>query len=484
MEIKTRQFKAVARQELNNPNSRIFLDLLPVVLSSLRQLAMASFPDPEAAQRLGGIIRAEALSRLPELLEQFEKNALKAGAKVFWAGDAHAANAYILELARNNQVDFVTKGKSMVTEEMGINEVLEKNGIEVYETDLGEFIAQLLKRPPFHIVGPAANVPPPEIRDIFIEKGIMENPTVDPRELGYAARLYLRDRFSRMKMGITGINFAVAETGTIINVENEGNIRFNKSSPKIQVSVMTLEKVIPNLKDAMHMLRLVSRNCTGQHIGAYASMDTGPRKKDEMDGPDELHIIILDNGRTRLYQNVKTRQALQCIRCGGCLNICPVFGIIGGFPYGWVYSGPMGQLLTPLLLGLSGCHDHIWACTGCGACKANCPAGIDHPRVLHYLREMEVQGEKSLDAVPPPFTEDMAYKAFSVIASNPTLWKLTSKIIRTVLNRNAQDGKLSKGPGPLETWLAGRDFPQMGDKTFHERWKEIENNPPKAVLEN
>ena len=473
MEIKTRQFKAVAKQELNNPNSRIFLSLLPVVLSSLKQLAMASFPDPEAAQRLGGIIRAEALSRLPELLDQFEQNALKAGAKVFWAEDVHAANAYILDLAQKNQVDYVTKGKSMVTEEMGLNEVLEKNNITPYETDLGEFIAQLLKRPPFHIVGPAANVPPPEIRDVFIEKGIMTTPTVDPKELGYAARLYLRDRFFRMKMGITGINFAVAETGTIINVENEGNIRFNKSSPKIQVSVMTIEKVVPTLKDALHLLRLVSRNCTGQHIGAYASMDTGPKKNEEIDGPEELHIIILDNGRSRLYQNTETRQALQCIRCGGCLNICPVFGIIGGFPYGWVYSGPMGQLLTPLLLGLSGCHDHIWACTGCGACKENCPAGIDHPRVLHYLRDREVKGDKSLDAVAPPFTEDMAYKAFALIASNPALWKYTSKAMRMVLNRGAKDGNLAKGPGPLGTWLEGRDFPRMKDKTFHETWVEI-----------
>ena len=370
-------------------------------------------------------------------------------------------------------MDYVTKGKSMVTEEMALNEVLEKNGITPYETDLGEFITQLLKRPPFHIVGPAANVPVDEIRDIFMEKAGLKEPTTDPVELGYAARLYLRDKFFKMKMGITGVNFAVAETGAIINVENEGNIRFNKSSPEIQVSVMTIEKVIPSMKDAMHMLRLVSRNCTGQHIGTYASMDTGPRKKGEIDGPGELHIIILDNGRSRLYQDPLTRQALQCIRCGGCLNVCPVYGIIGGYPYGWVYSGPMGQLLTPMLLGLSGCHDHIWACTGCGTCKDNCPAGIDHPKVLQYLRTMEAKGDKSFDAQSPPFTENMAYRAFAAVAANPMLWKMTSKAMRTVLNRGATDATISKGPGPMKDWLEGRDFPRMPEKTFHDKWKEI-----------
>ncbi|MFO7963646.1 MAG: lactate utilization protein B [Desulfobacterales bacterium] len=473
MQIKTKEFKTVAKKELNNPHSRIFLNLLPVVLSSLRTLAMESFPDPEAAHKLGGIIRSEAVARLPELLERFEANAVKAGATVFWAEDTDAANAYILKLARDNHVEYVTKGKSMVTEEMGLNEVLEKNGIKAYETDLGEFITQLLGRPPFHIVGPAANIPTDQIRDVFMEKAGLETPTTDPVELGYAARRYLRDKFFRMKMGITGVNFAVAETGTIINVENEGNIRFNKSSPDIQVSVMTIEKVIPSMKDAMHLLRLVSRNCTGQHIGSYASMDTGPRKSDEVDGPKELHIVILDNGRSSLYQDAATRQALQCIRCGGCLNICPVYGIIGGYPYGWVYSGPMGQLLTPMLLGISGCHDLLWACTGCGACREYCPAGIDHPRVLHYLRDLEVRGDAAFKAPPPPITEKMAYRTFAGIASNPMLWKMTARAMRTVLNRGADSEKLSRGPGPMNTWLEGRDFPRMPKKTFHDRWKEI-----------
>jgi len=476
MEIKTEQFVETAKRELKNPNSRIFLNLLPVVLSSLRELAMETFPDPDAAQEMGGIIRGEALARLPELLETFEKNASAAGAKIYWAKDSQAANEYILNLVLENQAGYITKGKSMVTEEMGLNELMIKNGIEVWETDLGEFIAQLLARPPFHIVGPAVNVPVDQIRDVFMEKIGLDKPTTDPVELGYAARRFLRDKFHEMKIGVTGVNFAVAETGTIINVENEGNIRFNKSSPKIQVSVMTIEKVIPDMKDAMHLLRLLCRNCTGQHIGSYVTMDTGPKKEDEIDGPEELHIIILDNGRSQVFQDTQTREVLRCIRCGGCLNICPVYGMIGGYPYGWAYSGPMGQLLAPLLLGLNRCHDHIWACTSCQACKVNCPAGIDHPRLLLYLRNKEVEGDSSLKAVPPAWTESLSYKVFSRIASNPMLWRLTSKLMRPVINRGAKDGKLKKGPGPLADWLKGRDFPEMPEKTFHERWSELKRS--------
>ena len=473
MKIKTEQFKAVAKREMHNPSSRTFLNLLSVFILPQREKSMGTFPNPEATHRMGGIIREEALSRLPELLEQFETNAAKAGARIFWAKDSREANDYILNLARKNNVSYVTKGKSMVTEEMGLNEFLEKNGIRPYETDLGEFITQLLDLPPFHIVGPAANVSPEEIRDVFMEKAGLEKPTNDPVELGYAARQYLRDKFLNMTMGITGVNFAIAETGTIINVENEGNIRFNKSSPKIQVSVMTLEKVLPVMKDALHMLRLVSINCTGQKIGTYVSMDTGPKNNDEKDGPEELHIIIMDNGRSQLYQDVRARQILQCIRCGGCLNICPVFHIVGGYPYGWVYSGPMGQVLTPLLLGLSGCHDHIWACTGCGACKANCPAGVDHPRAFHYLRQMEAAGDKTLKAGSRPFAENMAYRAFGRMAASPLLWKVTSKAMRAVVNRGQTDGKIAKGPGPMSQWLQARDFPAMPEKTFHDVWKEM-----------
>lgn len=285
MEIKTEKFKELANVELQNAHTRLFLKLMPPVLTMKRDLALATFPDIAAAQAYGAAIRAEAIARLPELLEEFEKNASANGAKIFWARDDREANQLILQLAQERGIKYVTKGKSMVTEETSLNELLKKNGIEPWETDLGEFIAQQLDRPPFHIVGPAINVPVEEVCDLFMKKANLKEATLDPVQLGYCARLFLRDKFHHVKFGITGVNMAVAETGTIINVENEGNIRFTKASPRTQVSVMSLEKVVPTMKDALHLIRLLCRNCTGQRLSAYVSMDSGPKKKDEVDWP-------------------------------------------------------------------------------------------------------------------------------------------------------------------------------------------------------
>ncbi len=269
MKITTRHFKRTAREELNNPRTQTFLQILPLTLSARRQTAYESFPDPAAAHAYGHAIRAEAMARLPELLERFEARARANGAKVYWAADGHAANEYIVNLAKQKGVDYVTKGKSMITEELGLNEALGENGIKAWETDLGEFITQLLDRPPFHIVGPAINIAIDQISDIFIEKGIMTEPLNDPVALGRAARQFLRDKFRDQQMGITGVNMAVAETGTVINVENEGNIRFNKSTPRTLVCVMSIEMLVPTLADALHMLRFLCRSATGKAASAY-----------------------------------------------------------------------------------------------------------------------------------------------------------------------------------------------------------------------
>lgn len=467
MKVNTGQFSQKAKQELRDPYTQRFLKILPTVLAEQRRTAYSTLPDPEAVHEYGQAIRAEAVERLGELLEEFERKATRNGAEVFWAKDAVEANDYIIELARAKGVRYVTKGKSMVTEEMGLNDAFEAAGVEAWETDLGEFITQLLRRPPFHIVGPAINVPVEHIRDVFLERGVLDRPTADPVELGRAARVYLRKKFQHLEMGVTGINFAVAETGAVINVENEGNIRFNKSSPRTQVSVMTIEKVLPTMADAAHMLRVLCRSASGQSLGVYVSMDCGPKRADEIDGPEELHIVILDNGRSRVYQDPDLRQALRCIRCGACLNICPVYGRIGGYPYGWAYSGPMGQVLNPLLLGLDRTKDLYQACTLCKKCKTVCPAGIDHPHIIlsHRAGGVAEAGVSIGESAP--------YRALALAAGRPWLWRVMARGMHRFLRRACKAGKPGRGPVSLASWLRSRDLPPTPDGTFHDRWKEL-----------
>ncbi|MGE5253750.1 MAG: lactate utilization protein B [Planctomycetaceae bacterium] len=473
MEIKTDRFTELAQKELKNERTRQSLKLAPAVMKARRDAGMGNLPDPAAAMALGAAIRAEALARLPELLEEFENNARANGMKVVWARDDKEANEFIINLAREKGIQYVTKGKSMVTEETALNELLEKNGIEVWETDLGELIAQQLHRPPFHIVGPAINVPVEEVRDLFMEKIGLKEPTLDPIQLGYAARLFLRDKFHHVQMGITGVNMAVAETGTIINVENEGNIRFTKSSPPVQVSVMSLEKVIPTMKDAVHMIRLLCRSCTGQRLSVYVSMDSGPKKKDEVDGPEELYLLIVDNGRSKIYQDTKAREALRCIRCGVCLVACPVWRQIGGYAYGWAYSGPMGQVLDPLLLGLDKTQELYRASTLCGACKSFCPVGIDHPSLFLYYRAKDVLRDPDFKSVDRPWMERQFFKMFGWAASTPWAWNMGVRMARPIMNKDARDGVVRKAKGPFGGWFRTRDLPAMAGDTFHDRWKKM-----------
>lgn len=469
MEIKTQDFVAVASRELKNARSRMFLSRLAPYFANSCLKAMKTFPDPAAAVEYGRAIRADVMARLPELLEAFEKNAKACGTKVVWAKNAAEANAFILNLARERGIQYVTKGKSMVTEEMGLNDFLKDNGIEPIETDLGEFIIQLLGRPPFHIVGPAINLPVEEIRDLFMAKGVMTEPTTDRIKLGAAARGYLRDKFRHLEMAITGVNMAVADTGAILNVENEGNIRLGKASAKIQVSIMSLEKVIPTMSDAMHLMRLLCRHCTGQKLSSYISIDCGPKKEKEVDGPEELYIIILDNGRSDIYHDLKSREALRCIRCGACLNVCPVYGKIGGYPYGWAYSGPMGQMLNPLLLGLDKTFDLYHATTLCGACKTVCPAGVDHPGLfLHYRAQRVDKDKKGL-----PDKQTVFFNAWGWGIASGKRWKLGVKLLRPFVNRYAGDGVIDKMVKPLDGWFKSRNLPAIAMQTFHERWEKI-----------
>ncbi|MCX7982087.1 MAG: lactate utilization protein [Syntrophales bacterium] len=473
MKIRTEEFNSIAKKEINNAYARAFLGLLPPIIAMRRVQVMSSFPNPDQALKLSRAIRSESIARLPDLLEEFEQKATKSGAKVLWAKDAQEARKLVLSLIRDRGATFVTKGKSMVTEEIGLNEALEQAQIEPIETDLGEFIAQQLNRPPFHIVGPAINVPVEEIRDLFLREGIMKEDTTDPVQLGYAARIYLRDKFHHIKVGLTGVNMAVAETGTIINVENEGNIRFNKSSPITQISIMTPEKVVPSLRDAMHIIRLLCRSCTGQKISAYVTLDTGPKKAGEIDGPEELYIIIVDNGRSEIYANPRTREVLRCIRCGACLNTCPVYTKIGGYPYGWAYSGPMGQILNPLLLGLDRTQDLYRACTQCGTCRDICPGGIDHPALFLYYRSCDVEGNEKLAGKKRPRSERISFSLWGLAVKNKLLWNTALRLGRFLTKKYSSDGWLTNLGRLFPGWFKERDFPSISDSTFRERWKEM-----------
>jgi L-lactate dehydrogenase complex protein LldF len=469
MMIRTEQFTRLAAAEIEKAKARPFLKMVPEFLYRKRTAGMTTLPDPAAAQAGSAAVRREVVRRLPDLLETFERNATANGAKVVWARDAQEANAFIVDLAKSRGVRTAIKGKSMITEELGLNEALEAAGIQPWETDLGEFIIQLLKRPPFHIIAPAMNIPVEEVRDLFLEKAGLTKSTVDPVELGYAARLFLRDKFASAELGITGVNMAVAETGTIINLENEGNIRFSKSAPRIQVSVMSLEKVVPTLADAVHVIRMLARNCTGQRISAYVSMDSGPRRPDELDGPEELYIVILDNGRSQIYQDLEAREVLQCVRCAACLNICPVYRQIGGYAYGGAYSGPMGQVLMPLLFGLDRTQDLYRACTLCGACASVCPAGIDHPKLFLNYRAKDVAGDPQFRSRPRPLAERLAFRMWSLGAGHPGVWRLGARMVRPLFNRKAHDGVVSAVAAPLEGWLRSRDLPALADPPFHAR---------------
>lgn len=470
MQTRFDKFMNTARQELKNQQSQMFLMMVSLGAPLLRQIGMSSFPDPVAAESYARAIRADVIARLPELLEEFEKNATAKGAKVLWARDAAQANHMILDIARQTNISYVMKGKSMITEEIGLNEYLINNGIEALETDLGEVITQNLSLPPFHLVGPAINVPPEKISEAFRRKNIIETYTTDPVELGGGARKYLREKFRHLQMGIVGVNMAVAQTGTIINVENEGNIRLIKSSPKTLVAIMSLEKVVPTMEDAVYMTRILARNCTGQKLTTYVSMDTGPKKDDELDGPEELFIIILDNGRSAIYENCRTREILKCIRCGACLNTCPVYTKIGGYPYGSTYCGPIGQVLTPLLSGIENTADLYRACTLCGMCKKICPAGIDHPSLLlsYRAREIDINKQKGKKM------ESAMASLISLGMSHGWLWNLGAKMTRPLLNRFAHNGTISNIPVGVQDWFRCRDLQAMPAKTFHETWDDLQ----------
>jgi len=419
-----------------------------------RKAAAASLPNWEDLRSEARAIKDDVLSHLDRYLEEFVGNAESRGAKIHWARDAAEANSIICDLAAESNARIVVKSKSMTTEETHLNAALEAAGMQVVETDLGEYIIQLADEPPSHIIAPAIHKTRGQIAELFnAELGMPL--TDDVARLTSTARATLRDRFAAADVGISGVNFAIAETGTIVIVENEGNIRLTTSLPRIHIAVMGIEKVLPRFADLDVFLKLLPRSGTGQRLTTYQSYITGTKRQAGDEGPEELHIVLLDNGRSRMLAHPVTRQSLACIRCGACLNACPVYQQVGGHAYGSVYPGPIGAVITPQLMGIEKSAQLPYASSLCGACREVCPVKIDIPRLLLHLRA-EIAPRKG------KLSERLAFKMWAQVMMRPSLYKMGA-VVGRIVQRFVPVAK---------AWTNGRDLRPIESKSFHELWSD------------
>ena len=432
-----------------------------------RNLLFAELPDGEALRDRARAIKEETMSNLDSYLVRLEENVVRLGGTVYWARTGADARAIVLELARKNGVKRVVKAKSMVTEEIELNEALEHAGIEAVETDLGEYIVQLAHEKPSHILAPAVHKSKGDISDLFADKLGVSN-LVEAEEMTGVARKRLREKFLTADMGITGANFGVADTGTIVLVENEGNIRLSTSLPRIHVALMGIEKMVPTLEDLAVFLKVLARSASGQKMSSYVSFITGARRDGEADGAQEFHLILIDNGRTRILADEEMRESLYCLRCGACLNVCPVYQKIGGHAYGSVYSGPIGSIITPAFAGLEKSKDLPFASTLCGACREICPVRIDIPRILLKLRSDWSEGK--LDDAGPPRLEKLAIKLWAFAMRHRSIYNLVFRVPAFLQGPLLEDGKLKQLPFALGGWTQNRDFPPLARKSFRSMW--------------
>ena len=436
----------------------------------LRKEAFAGFPAGEALRDQARRIKEATLQRLDAHLGRLADNVERLGGHVHWASTGAEAREIVLRLCRERGVRTVVKSKSMATEEIDLNEALEGAGVTPIETDLGEYIIQLAGEKPSHIIAPAIHKTKGQVAELF-SKALDGRFAADPEVLTAAARKELRQKFLDADMGITGANFAVAETGTVVLVTNEGNGRMVTSLPRVHVAVMGMEKVIPSMTDLMVFLAILARSATGQQLSSYTTLVRGPRQPGELEGPEEFHLILLDSGRIRQIAG-PLREALYCLRCGACLNVCPVYRQIGGHAYGHTYPGPIGILLTAMLRGTESVKELAHASTLCGACKDVCPVRIDIPRMLIELRE-HVDQEKVA-----PWAERAMFRAARRIMSSPALFRMGARVGRLLQAPWVRGGRVRRLPLFLGRWTATRDLPPVAQRTFSERWKDLAGGPP------
>lgn len=456
------QFQSDTRESTKDFGHRHWMQSALDGYQNTRDGVEATYRNYDAARDVAAAIKWEAIENLDSLLAEFADKLEARGTKVCWADNGPQAVDYIRRVCKEAGAKKIIKSKCMTTEEIHLNTALEKDGLEVVESDLGEYIVQLREETPFHFVFPAMHLKRDVISDIF-EKKLGSEPSDSPEELTNIARTVMRRKYCEADVGISGANFGVADTGMISITENEGNARLTTSLPRIHIAVMGIEKVIPKLEDLSVLLPLLGTAGAGQWLTGYNSMIGGPRQPGEVDGPEEFHVVLVDNHRTRLLADPEQRDALRCIRCGACLNVCPIFRNIGGHSYGTTYQGPIGSVITPHLRGLQSYKHLSYSSSLCGACTATCPVKIDlHHHLMRNRRDAVMEKGGSW--------ERWSFRMFAKVMSRPRLYRFLEPGMRL----GAKLWKPAKGKkfDPLKAWTATRDLPDPAPKSFHRQWKE------------
>jgi L-lactate dehydrogenase complex protein LldF len=462
MQSTSHQFKDNAARALNDAHLQQALVHVRTKFIEKRLQAIDALPEFDALRDAARDLKNHVLSKLDEYLVEFESNVVKRGGQVHWCSTPADARKTILEICRSTGAKTVTKGKTMVGEEIGINDHLAANGIEPIETDLGEYIIQLRNEAPSHIIAPAVHVTKDQVEETFRKIHTDLDPTrnlAEPSTLLNEARVKLRGRFIAADVGITGANFLVADTGSTAIVTNEGNGDLTQTLPRIHIVLAGIEKIVPSMADAGLLLRVLARSATGQEMSAYTTFSTGPRREGDLDGPQEFHVVLIDNGRSKLL-GTEFEEMLRCIRCGACLNHCPIYQNVGGHAYGWVYAGPIGAITTPALIGIEHAAPLPEASSLCGRCESVCPVRIPIPKMLRAWREEAF--ERRLHGNRARW----ALKAWAALATRPALYRIATRIGAGVLGMlGGKRGRFASLP-LAEAWTEHRDLPAPQGRTF------------------
>ena len=463
-------FKENASRALGDPQLQRALSNVKTGFIAKRAEARAALPEFDELRDVATGIKNHVLDHLDIYLEDYERKVIASGGHVHWARDAAEARQIILKLCRDVSAKSVTKGKSMVSEEIGLNAALEAEGIETVETDLGEYIIQIRHESPSHIIAPAVHLNRDQIENDFraLHKDLPpERDLAQASDLVGEARIMLREKFLAADVGITGANFLIAETGSSVIVTNEGNGDLTQLLPRVHIVIASIEKIVPTLEDASTILRLLARSATGQEITSYTTFSTGPRQQRDPDGPQAYHVVLLDNGRSDML-GTEFQDMLRCIRCGACLNHCPVYAAVGGHAYGWVYPGPMGAVLTPQLIGIhEGAHLPN-ASSFCGRCQAVCPMNIPLPKMMRHWRERDFAQQSATS------TPKLALRSWAFLAKRPALYRIVADLQGRALALFAGKKRSFSNLPFARGWTEHRDLPAPAPRTFLSQWQERE----------